>query len=94
MRLIDADVLDDVVQRINENGGLITRTEYKTIDRILFEFPTIDAVPVVRCKDCAWCKVCDYDEEKYFICDYDCGLYGDVDPDGFCYRGIERDEID
>ena len=54
----------------------------------------VDVVEVVRCKDCAWCKVCDYGEEKYFICDYDCGLYGDVDPDGFCYRGIERDEID
>ena len=46
MRLIDADMLDDVVQRINENGGSITRTGYKTVDRILFEFPTIDAEPV------------------------------------------------
>ena len=46
MRLIDADMLYDVVQRINKRGGSITRTEYKILDRVLFEFPTIDAEPV------------------------------------------------
>ena len=46
MRLIDADMLDDVVQRINESGGSITRTGYKTVDRILFEFPAIEAEPI------------------------------------------------
>lgn len=41
-RLIDADALDDVVQKLNENGWEITRDEYKRISNVLFEFPTIE----------------------------------------------------
>ena len=55
-RLIDADALDKTVQRLNEMGWGITRDDYKRIDRVLFEMPTIDAVEVVRCKDCKWWK--------------------------------------
>ena len=55
MRLIDADALDSVVFRLNtEENAQITRLEYKLIDNVIFEFPTIDAVPVIRCKDCKW----------------------------------------
>lgn len=51
MRLIDADALYDVMMRLNikENRG-ITRSEYKLIDSVLYEFPTIDAEPVRRGK--------------------------------------------
>ena len=43
MRLIDADALDDIVQDLNENKNYgITRSEYKRIDAVLFEFPTIE----------------------------------------------------
>ena len=47
MRLIDADVLDDVVYAHN-NGGkcVITRNDYKLISSLMFEFPTIDVEPV------------------------------------------------
>ena len=48
MRLIDADDLDNVVLRLNEEGRTITRSEYKTVDSIIFEFPTIEAEPVRR----------------------------------------------
>lgn len=48
MRLIDADDLDNVVWRLNEEGRTITRSEYKTLDSIIFEFPTIEAEPVRR----------------------------------------------
>ena len=54
MRPIDADALDSVVLRMNDEGAQITRGEYKLIDSVIFEFPTIDAVPVIRCKDCKW----------------------------------------
>ena len=40
-RLIDADVLDDVIMQMNANGAQITRYEYKVIDNVLFEMPTI-----------------------------------------------------
>lgn len=47
MRLIDADAIDDVVMRLNAEGDSgITRSEYKLIDSVLFEFPTVDAEPV------------------------------------------------
>ncbi len=47
MRLIDADALDSVVLRLNiKENAQITRGEYKLIDSVIFEFPTVDAVPV------------------------------------------------
>jgi hypothetical protein len=43
MRLIDADALDEVVLNLNTNRDFgITRVDYKLIDSVLFEFPTID----------------------------------------------------
>ena len=42
MRLIDADALDDVVTRLNAENWGITVSDYKMIDRVLFEFPTVD----------------------------------------------------
>ena len=46
-RLIDADALDSVVLRMNtKENAQITRGEYKLIDSVIFEFPTVDAVPV------------------------------------------------
>lgn len=42
-RLIDKDTLEDVVMRLNwtERDMRITRGEFKLIDAVLFEFPTI-----------------------------------------------------
>lgn len=45
MRLIDADDLENVVLQLNTKGQMITRNDYKMLENILFEFPTIDAVP-------------------------------------------------
>ena len=42
MRAIDADALETVITQLNENGWEITRNEYKLIDRVLFEMPTIE----------------------------------------------------
>ena len=50
MRLIDADALID---RIN----IVFLTE---IGKIIDDSPTIDAVEVIRCKDCRW-----YDKDKW-----------------------------
>lgn len=45
-RLIDADQLEDVVTKANEQGFDITRYEFKRIELVLFEFPTVEAEPV------------------------------------------------
>lgn len=53
MRLIDADALEtDLVRRWNTNDD--TDFANKEVWKALEEAPTIDAVPVVRCKDCKW----------------------------------------
>ena len=54
MRLIDADELDGVVMRHNSKGGNITRYDYKRISALLIEFSTVDAEPVIRCKNCKY----------------------------------------
>ena len=53
MRLIDADALENVVQSLNKkHTKCITNGEQEYFSNILHEFPTIDAVPIIRCKDC------------------------------------------
>lgn len=51
MRLIE--IPEDGVVRILMNEGNATIGEYRVN---LSSFPTVDAVPVVRCKDCDWRK--------------------------------------
>ena len=51
MRLIDADALDT-----RERGNNSQRTMWWHIKNLIDKAPTIDAVPVVRCKDCKHVK--------------------------------------
>lgn len=60
MRLIDADALDQEMYRksfeVDDgrnvwNSGLWIR--YKIFEEAIRDAPTVDAVPVIRCKDCA-----------------------------------------
>ena len=61
MRLIDADALDaEMYHKSFEvddgrnvwNSGLWIR--YKIFEEAIRDEPTVDAVPVIRCKDCKW----------------------------------------
>ena len=74
MRLIDADMADVVIvyDRSNELTPVSEVREYlKRQKTFLDKFPTIDAVPVVRCKDCkhrfedSWCEYVDDDDNFY-----------------------------
>lgn len=51
MRLIDADALVRIVQQSTQDAGLHFSDSQKFL-RWLRKAPTIDAVPVVYCKDC------------------------------------------
>ena len=86
-RLIDADrALEIVRDQGIAHPSAYHLTNYATL--ILREAPTIDAVPVVRCKDCIRrydtdeCPMCFLSEGKYY--EYTNG-------NGFCDRG-ERKE--
>ena len=74
MRLIDADMADVVIvyDRSNELTPVSEVREYlKRQKTFLDKFPTIDAVPVVRCKYCkhrysdSWCEYVDDDDNFY-----------------------------
>lgn len=61
-------------------------TNYATL--ILREAPTVDAVEVVRCRDCKY-----WGSGKY--CESYCNRYGnmmtDINPDDFCSYGERKD---
>ena len=85
-RLIDANVLKKEL-RTDKGADAVGHSIVKLlkIDTIIEEQPTIDAVEVVRCKDCKhrekfWTQmVCPYYEDR------------DVDDDHFCAYGERKD---
>ena len=91
MRLIDADMTDVII--IYDKGNELTQVsairEYIERQReFLDKFPTIDAVPVVRCKDC----VRRYDTDECPMCFLIEGKYYEyTNENGYCDRG-ERKE--
>ena len=82
------------------SGDLISRNELlknldispdewakgRTIERIIREAPSVDAVQVVRCRDCDMAEDIGKD---YLIC---VGWGFRTDFDGFCYKGKKRDK--
>ena len=94
MRLIDADMTDVII--IYDKGNELTQVsairEYIERQReFLDKFPTVDAVPVVRCNDCIRrydtdeCPMCFLIEGKYY--EYTNG-------NGFCDRGEWKEGAD
>lgn len=55
-RLIDADALDEKLSALMEKYAAMGRVEvandYSFVSTVLMMAPTIDAVPVVRCREC------------------------------------------
>ena len=61
MRLIDADALEEAMwpfERIGWEKGW-----NDALSVVMKNAPTVDAVPVVRCKDCKWWN--DYEESCF-----------------------------
>jgi hypothetical protein len=101
VRLIDADALDaEMYHKSFEvddgrnvwNSGLWIR--YKIFEEALRDAPTVDAVPVIRCRDCKW-----YEEDigcDWGVCFHDDWTHRDVghgvDGDGYCYRAERKEE--
>jgi len=87
MRLIDADAAADLLERTAEfyrNEGHDTFAMNFISDAVILRdpdcFPTVDAVEVVRCKDCK--------EWRHGLCRLLCA---DTPEDGYCFCGAKMD---
>lgn len=86
MRLIDAD--SDYIQETIYRRGFKTRQD---IEEWLNNAPTIDAVPVVRCKYC----IRRYDTDECPMCFLIEGKYYEyTNENGFCDRGERKEGAD
>lgn len=90
MRLIDADkmavdeseaYMSAQVQITDDLKWLVNFAAHSKIQRLIADTPTVDAVPVVRCKDC-----------KYTGGDFVCyrGVMVQHKPEDFCSYGERR----
>lgn len=79
MRLIDADALEKQMRRTSPPIANLP---------MLRAIPTVDAVEVVRCKDCKWYK----HYEDYNFCDNYTSLMDNVSDETFCCYGERRDD--
>lgn len=86
MRLADVDTIYDEVEKQYKESTGIERNCNRNFLNLICHAPTIDAVPVVRCREC-----------KYWlgehVCDLDCNHETHTGPDDFCSRG-QRKEAD
>ena len=89
MRLIDADfVLEHIkpYELSDEDWSVTGGTAIRLIHNAIDGAPTIDAVPVVRCKDC---KYFGLNDENVPYCLNRFGL-DDPEPNGFCTYGRKK----
>ena len=92
MRLIDADSLQ---RRI---CGAKCGCEYEdcgneegcVYDHFISNTPTIDAVPVVRCRECKWWQ----EDDDIGHCDNPDGLDNYAKPEDFCSYGERKEGAD
>ena len=82
MRLIDAHDLWTEIMMLPHNGDMISGEE---VEKAIAEAPTVDAVPVVRCKDCkhfdennaCYCHAADENGTPIFVREHDFCSYGE-----------------
>lgn len=100
MRLIDADALTKWLRTNKANVNLLdynTSATYAECITMVEAMETIDAVPVVRCKDCKHynkslyedggvCDLIDYIMDGYYH-----GTFEEKKPDDFCSCGERTD---
>lgn len=86
MRLIDADkIRADSDERFLDDKPYEEAWGLTMVDSA----PTIDAVPVVRCKDCEYGEQAD---EFSYICNNGAWVHLFCWADDFCSRGIRREK--
>ena len=97
MRLIDADqmavdeseaYMSAQVQITDDLKWLVNFAAHSKIQRLIADTPTVDAVPVVRCRDCKH----SYEDLGGLYCSYGPCVDCPVSPDFWCANGIRRED--
>ena len=101
MRLIDADMADVVIiyDKSNELTQVSAIREYIERQRaFLDKFPTIDAVPVVRCRECKYSRINHLMKKDILSCENIdvCGeeYLFERNPNDFCSYGERKEGAD
>lgn len=89
MRPIDADKLEVINYKDTEGRENTFDAGVRWMAELIDKQPTVDAVPVMRCKDCKWCEF--WDSCKEYKC-WNVGVIITVEPDGYCSRGEPKEE--
>ena len=93
-RLIDADALIEDIKSFwdwDSIDGITATTVLKQTISDISHAPTIEAVPVVRCKNCKH-RYITGSTTHYYVCDFMDAEYND---NGYCHHGERKDnEID
>ena len=95
MRLIDADwVLDHIksYELSDEDWSVTGGTAIRLICTAVNQAPTVDAVPVVRCKDCKYGEVDDADFPAQYLCKHNGADWNDENH--FCSYGERKEGSD
>lgn len=91
MRLIDADALGEKLETLMKkyaaSGNKNVADDYNFVLSVIDSAPTVDAVDVVRCKDCVW-----YEMGKNHVpyCNNYVSLTDHVNDETFCSYGERR----
>lgn len=85
-RLIDADELLTAFP-VDDEPTLTKSCVRMTIRHM----PTVDAVPVVRCKDCKYQDKGENESESWNVCNYRPWLYFSINDDDYCSNGERKD---
>ena len=90
-RLIDANKLIDFIDVGHlRHPGELCYSEVN-VANLLLHAPTVDAVEVVRCKDCFYYTPV---EDNFGKCVFLIGEHQYVVPDGYCYLGERKEGAD
>lgn len=88
MRLIDADAVEKQAYDDVHYHAELEDWEFDVVTHYLDHAPTIDAVPVVRCKDCLYWQSGENECEKWEYCtSHNIG----IGPHSFCSYGERKD---
>lgn len=88
MRLIDSTVLIDKLPIVDKDKQISLIGAVADMVCMISDCPTIDAVPVVRCKDCKHWERFAAGSDKGICTDGDCLMY----EDGFCSEGERKEQ--